>query len=60
MSVAKRNSPPGRRMRASRERFVLDEAPLPVPPLRPRIGIKQIDARERAVGSQSISSLASP
>src|SRR5262249_35976048 len=29
---------------------VLDEAPLPVPPLRPGIGIKQIDLRKRCVG----------
>ena len=49
MSVAKRNSPP--RLEDARqplEAVVLDEAPLPVPPLRPRIGIEQVDARERA------------
>ena len=48
MSVAKRNSPPGRSMRAiARDALVLHEAPLPVPPLRPRIGIEQVDAGER-------------
>ena len=51
MSVAKRNSPPVcQNARQPLETVVLDEAPLPVPPLRPWIGIEQIDARERSRG----------
>ena len=47
MSLAKRNSPPGRNdPRDRRDAFVLHEAPLPVPPLRPRIGIEQIEPDE--------------
>ena len=49
MSVAKRNSPPiVKNARQPLEAVILDEAPLPVPPFRPRIGIEQVDARERA------------
>ena len=51
MSVAKRNSPPGLKMRASRLRLlVLDETAFPMPPLRPWVRIEQVDARERTRG----------
>ena len=53
MSVANRNSPPGRKdARDRRDAGVLHEAPLPVSPLRPRIGIEQIDARERLAAAR--------
>ena len=42
------------------DRRVLHEAPLPVPPLRPGIGMDQVDPRQRAGGSQASSSAASP
>ena len=48
MSLTKRNSPPSLRMRAiAVDRCVLHEAPLPVPPLRPGIGMDQVDPRQR-------------
>ena len=48
MSLAKRNSPPRPQdARDLRDALVLHEAALPMPPLRPRIGIDQIEARER-------------
>ena len=58
MSVAKRSSPPFFRMRASRTKcIVLNEAPLPLPPLRPWVGIEQIDARKR-IGWQPVDEVA--
>ena len=51
MSVAKRSSPPFLQdARQPPQVVILNEAPFPVPSLRPRIGIKQVDQRQRCIG----------
>jgi hypothetical protein len=54
MSVTKRNSPPCAEYGRAADHLILHETAFPVPPLRPGIGMDQIDARQECGGSQPI------